>query len=188
MEIRADSASSTARISSPQPQRVWAEGKVLSDFTTDSRSEQAWRESLIVASSSLRHDCNSNTAQQSHDTAAASRKLRMAARLQSLPCGWKSIWDMRSSHEPLALYCSLFLKWQSLSRNSVAEHGIQSALRGQVTDEDVIGKALSNEPVKQSHRAIITGLLMGLTPLTLGSTLQQPLLWFDLFGYSLIQV
>lgn len=55
----------------------------------------------------------------------------------------------------------------SLSSNSVAEHGIRSMFNRQVSDRDVIRKAASNEPVKCSHRAIIRGLQLGLAPLTL---------------------
>lgn len=164
-KIRPNSVSSPAQISSAQTQSVGAEGKVLSDFTTDSRSERAWRERQSVACSLVRRGCDTNT-QHSHDTEAASRKLRMAVQLQ-LP---RPVWIYmrhRSPREPFALYCWLFLKWQSLSSNSVAEHGTRSMFNRQVTDRDVIGKAASNEPVKDSHRVIIRGLQLGLAPLTL---------------------
>lgn len=111
-----------------------------------------------------------STAQHSHDTAAASRKLRMAVRLQS-PRAVGIYIRHRSPREPSALYCSLFFKWQTLSSNSVAERSIQSMFNRQVTDGDVIGKAVSNEPVRRSYRAFIRGLLLGLAPLTLGNTL-----------------
>ncbi len=62
----------------------------------------------------------------------------------------------------------------------MAEHSVQSMFNRQVTDGDVIGKAVSNEPVKHSHRAIIRGLLLGLGPLTLRSALQEPLSRCDL--------
>lgn len=146
-------------------------GRVLLDFTSDSRSEQAWRESLNMANSSLRQDCNTNT-QRSHDTAAASRKLRMAVQLQS-PLAGGIYMRHRSGREPFGLYCQLFFKWQTLSSNREGERCIQSMLNRQVTDRDVIGKAVSNEPVKHSHRAIIRGLPLGLAPLTLGNTLSE---------------
>lgn len=75
-KIRPNSVSSPAQISSAQTQSVGAEGKVLSDFTTDSRSERAWRGRQSVACSLVRRGCDTNT-QHSHDTEAASRKLRI---------------------------------------------------------------------------------------------------------------
>lgn len=91
------------------------------------------------------------------------------------PAQPESIWDTGRQNEPFGFYCQLFVKWQTLSRNSVAEQSIQSMFNRQVADGDVIGKAGSNEPGKQSHRAIIRGLLEALAPLTSWNTLEPPL-------------
>lgn len=124
------------------------------------------RERLSVACSSVRQGCDTPT--HSTVTTRGPHPGNYTWPLSfncSRPVG--IYMRYRSAHEPFALYCWLFLKWQSLSSNSVAEHGIRSMFNRQVTDRDVIGKAASNEPVKHSHRAIIRGLQLGPAPLTL---------------------
>lgn len=56
---------------------------------------------------------------------------------------------------------------------TVAEQSSQSIFNRQVTDEDVIGMAVSNEPVKHSRRAMMRGLSQGLGPLTLENVSYQ---------------
>lgn len=184
VRIRPNSASSTAQISSAQKEQGWGGvrdgGGVLSDFTADSRAERAWTESPMCPIPHRIGDCNAN----SQPGAVTTRG----------PLPGNYAWPFsfnrhravgihmrhRSPHEPLALYCWLFFKWQPLSRNNADGRGAQSVLNRQVTDRDVIGKAVSNEPAKRSGRAITGGLLQGLAPLTLGKTSQEPVLWCDL--------
>lgn len=142
-----------------------SEWEVPSDFTTDSRSERAWRGVWPVPQ--CVRPANTNT-RHSTVTTQGPHPGNYAWPLSfNCPVQLESIWDIGRGMSRMRFIACYFSNDKAFPVRSVAEHSIQSMFNRQVSDRDVIGKAASNEPVKHSHRAIIGGLQLGLAPLTL---------------------
>lgn len=178
VKIRPKSPSSKAQISSAQTQPVWAGGKSFQISQLIAVSERAWRGSPNLGRSLAVSGLQRQRTAQSRRRSCI-QEITRGRSASVAPCGRETM-RHRLLHEPLGLYCRLFFKWQTICSNSAAERSIHSVFNRQVTDGDVIGKAVSNGPVKASHRAIIRGLLQGLAPLTLGNTSREPLTPCDL--------
>lgn len=142
-----------------RPSEGEPKGAVPSDFTTDSRSERAWRGvwpvSWCIRPAST-NACHSTITTQGPHPGNYAWLLSL-----NCPVQLKSIWGIVRGMSLMRFIA------RSFSNDKVFPVTVWSMFNRQVSDRDVIRKAASNEPVKCSHRAIIRGLQLGLAPLTL---------------------